>query len=79
MAMVEADPGEGPLLRNGLLLSGFAVPGLVGLSGIAHRFLPFMPTINLYFYTRFYRNSMGLLIYAHFLSWESATWCRWIF
>ena len=66
MAMVEADPGEGPLLRNGLLWSGFAVPGLVGLSGIAHRFLPFMPTINLYFYTRFYRNSMGLLIYAHF-------------
>ena len=62
-----AGVGERPLLKDGVFWFGFVIPALVGGSAIVNRFLPFLPAIHLYYYTRFYRDSIGLLIYAHFL------------
>ena len=61
--LVEGQPGERPLLRSGIFWLGFAVPSVGGLTGIVHRFFPFVPAFGLtfYFYTRIYRDSIGLV------------------
>ncbi len=66
LSLIEGKPGRGPLFHDKIFWFGFVPPALIGLSVIANRFLPFIPAVRLYFYTRFYRNSIGLLIYAHF-------------
>ena len=66
LSLIEGEPGSGSLFNNKIFWFGFVAPALIGLSVIANRFLPFIPAARLYFYTRFYRNSIGLLIYAHF-------------
>ena len=69
LALVRAQPGEGSLLRSPVFWAGFALPGLTGLTAILHRILPVIPVLSvgpMTYYTRLYRNSIGLFLYAHF-------------
>ena len=45
---------------------GFAFPGPTELTVILHRLFPVLSPINLYYYTRIYRNSIGFYIRAHY-------------
>ncbi len=65
-ALVEGTGGEKSLSRNSIFWYGFSIPALLGLSSIVHRFVSFIPSPNLNFYTRIFRNSIGLYFYTHF-------------
>ena len=66
LTLTGAEPGVRPLLGNGIFWSGFTLPAFVGFTAILRRLLPVIPAINLSFYTRFYRNSIGLPFYTNF-------------
>ena len=67
LTLTGGEPGVRPLLGNGIFWSGFTLPAFVGFTAILKMLLPVIPAINLSFYTRFYRNSIGVPIYTNFL------------
>ncbi len=66
LMLVGGEAGERPLLRNGVFWVGFSAAALVGLSEVVHRFLAFIPTLQFYYVTRFYRNSIAVAFYLNF-------------
>ena len=67
LALVGNEKDERPFKRNLVFWTGFSVSSSVGLSHILSRFFPIIRPLNLFFYTRFYRNSIGLPFYTHFI------------
>ncbi len=67
MSLIEGEAGERPLLRNGVFWFGFAIPALIGLSGILHSSFPSIPTIRLSTSFLYYRNAISLGFYTNFL------------
>ena len=67
LALVGNEKDERPFKRNPVFWTGFSVSSSVGLSHILSRFSPIIRPLNLFFYTRFYRNSIGLPFYTHFI------------
>ena len=61
-SLVECEPGGRALLRDGIFWSGFSVPALIGLFNIVHRFIPFIPFINLYYIAFFYPYSTRISV-----------------
>ena len=66
LTLTGGEPGVRPLLGNGIFWSGFTLPAFVGFTAILNRLIPVIPAINLSFYTRFYRNSIGLHFSTNF-------------
>ncbi len=67
LSLAEGRADERPLLQNGTFWFGFSLPALMGLSGILHTFLPFIPAVGFSFSLSFFRDAVSVPFYVNFL------------